>query len=85
MTAKRKRFIAGATCPACHSADTLAVWRVDNIDRVSCIKCSYSQRQDDEMIRTKRPDLKYIIDIFILNSVIDRFFTAKAYIRAVFD
>ncbi|WP_417903430.1 YheV family putative zinc ribbon protein [Candidatus Sodalis pierantonius] len=64
MTAKRKRFIAGATCPVCHSGDTLAVWREENSDRVGCVKCGYSQRQDDEMISAKRPDKEHIIGIF---------------------
>lgn len=64
MTAKRKRFIAGATCPVCHSGDTLAVWREEKSDRVGCVKCGYSQWQDDEMINAKKPDKEHIIGIF---------------------
>lgn len=64
MTAKRKRFIAGATCPVCHSSDTLAVWREESSDRGGCVKCGYSQRQDDEMISAKKPDKEHIIGIF---------------------
>ncbi|CAJ0998079.1 YheV family putative zinc ribbon protein [Sodalis praecaptivus] len=84
MTAKRKRFIAGATCPVCHSSDTLAVWREENSDRVGCVKCGYSQRQDDEMISAKNRTRNTLSVFFIRSNVIDRFFTAKAYIRAVF-
>ncbi|MDN6020147.1 MAG: YheV family putative metal-binding protein, partial [Enterobacterales bacterium] len=28
----KKRFIAGATCPACKAQDTLVVWRENNIE-----------------------------------------------------
>lgn len=28
----RKRFIAGAKCPACQAQDSMAMWRENNID-----------------------------------------------------
>ncbi len=64
MTAKRKRFIAGAVCPECHSADTLAVWRENNVESVSCVKCGFTQRQTDQPPADKRPDPEKIIGIF---------------------
>ena len=30
----RKRFIAGAKCPACQAQDSMAMWRENNIDIV---------------------------------------------------
>lgn len=39
----RKRFIAGAKCPACQAQDTMAMWRENNVDIVEWlsagIKC----------------------------------------------
>ena len=36
--AVRKRFIAGAKCPACQAQDSLAMWRENNVDVVLIIK-----------------------------------------------
>lgn len=33
----RKRFIAGAKCPACQAQDSMAMWRENNIDIVEQI------------------------------------------------
>ena len=36
--AVRKRFIAGAKCPACQAQDSLAMWRENNVeDRKSVV------------------------------------------------
>ncbi|WP_139244122.1 YheV family putative zinc ribbon protein, partial [Escherichia coli] len=37
----RKRFIAGAKCPACQAQDSMAMWRENNIDIVECAKCGH--------------------------------------------
>ena len=37
----RKRFIAGAKCPACQAQDSMAMWRENNIDIVECVKCGH--------------------------------------------
>ena len=29
----RKRFIAGAKCPACQAQDSMAMWRENNIEK----------------------------------------------------
>ncbi|PLL68753.1 hypothetical protein CWN05_20695, partial [Klebsiella pneumoniae] len=39
--AVRKRFIAGAKCPACQAQDSLAMWRENNVDVVECVKCGH--------------------------------------------
>ncbi|WJV53582.1 YheV family putative zinc ribbon protein [Pectobacteriaceae bacterium CE90] len=65
MATIRKRFIAGAVCPQCHSQDTLAVGREDETDVVICVKCGYHQRQSEESLKAiTRPDEKQIIGIF---------------------
>ncbi len=46
-TKKRKRFIAGATCPICKSVDTLMLFFENNIEQLACVKCDYSESQTD--------------------------------------
>ncbi len=41
----RKRFIAGATCPACQQTDTLAMWRENNVEVVACVRCAHQMRE----------------------------------------
>ena len=41
----RKRFIAGAKCPACQAQDSMAMWRENNIDIVECVKCGHQMRE----------------------------------------
>ncbi|WP_392439660.1 YheV family putative zinc ribbon protein [Edwardsiella piscicida] len=43
----KKRFIAGARCPACHAMDTLALWQVNEHEheheheQVQCVRCGH--------------------------------------------
>lgn len=41
MTQTRKRFIAGAECPACHAQDTLMLTIVGDNETVSCVQCGH--------------------------------------------
>lgn len=41
MTQARKRFIAGAECPACHAQDTLLLSIQGEQETVSCVKCGH--------------------------------------------
>lgn len=41
MTQTRKRFIAGAECPACHAQDTLMLTIDGNDEKVSCVQCGH--------------------------------------------
>lgn len=47
----RKRFIAGAKCPACQAQDTMAMWRENNVDIVECVKCGHQMREADKDVR----------------------------------
>ncbi|GKW11359.1 MULTISPECIES: YheV family putative zinc ribbon protein [Pectobacterium] len=60
----RKRFIAGAVCPACQAQDTLAVGREDDVEVVVCVKCGYRKSQADEPATTPDPQASDIIGIF---------------------
>jgi uncharacterized metal-binding protein (TIGR02443 family) len=43
----KKRFIAGATCPACQAMDTLCVYHENNIEHVTCVACDYHAQQGE--------------------------------------
>lgn len=47
MTAK-KRFIAGATCPACHRVDTIFTLRDEDQQSRHCVKCDFSEQFSEE-------------------------------------
>lgn len=44
----RKRFIAGAICPACQALDSLVMWRENKVDFVECVKCKHQMSKSDE-------------------------------------
>jgi uncharacterized metal-binding protein (TIGR02443 family) len=41
-TTTKKRFIAGAVCPACSEPDKLMMWSVDDVPHRQCVACGYS-------------------------------------------
>lgn len=42
----RKRFIAGAVCPACSEMDKLRMWNEDGVPHRECVACGYSDTLD---------------------------------------
>ncbi len=38
----KKRFIAGAVCPACSEPDKLMMWNEDSVPHRECVHCGYS-------------------------------------------
>jgi len=38
----KKRFIAGAVCPACSEPDKLMMWSEDDVPHRECVHCGYS-------------------------------------------
>ncbi|KTB69875.1 YheV family putative zinc ribbon protein [Pseudomonas syringae] len=38
----KKRFIAGAVCPACSEPDKLMMWSEDDVPHRECVGCGYS-------------------------------------------
>ncbi|WP_228517654.1 YheV family putative zinc ribbon protein [Aliidiomarina indica] len=47
MTRTRKRFIAGAVCPACKAEDSLMVYMEEDKEHVRCVECDYHMSEDD--------------------------------------
>ncbi|WP_462380216.1 YheV family putative zinc ribbon protein [Pseudomonas sp. Marseille-QA0892] len=42
----KKRFIAGAVCPACSAQDTIKMWNVDGVPHRECVACGYADTLD---------------------------------------
>lgn len=40
----KKRFIAGAICPACKAQDTVKMYRIDDTDYRECVACDFSDK-----------------------------------------
>lgn len=38
----KKRFIAGAVCPACSEMDKLMMWNENEVPHRECVACGYS-------------------------------------------
>ncbi len=38
----KKRFIAGAVCPACSEPDKLMMWSIDDVPHRECVACGYA-------------------------------------------
>lgn len=47
MAEPRKRFIAGATCPACGGLDVVQWWRDAGAEWMQCIRCDHLRQQPD--------------------------------------
>jgi hypothetical protein len=42
MSEAKKRFIAGAVCPACSAMDTIKMWDEDGTPHRECVSCGYA-------------------------------------------
>lgn len=51
----KKRFIAGAKCPACGAADRVVLMTSADAEWIECIECDHSERRPTEVV-TKDPD-----------------------------
>lgn len=58
-----KRFIAGATCPSCHTQDTL-YWSKDTKgDYVACTRCQHYQSMSELNQTDSKPTKGEVIQI----------------------
>ena len=44
----KKRFIAGAVCPACSEPDKLMMWNENDVPHRECVGCGYSDTLNDQ-------------------------------------
>ncbi|PAU86804.1 DNA-binding protein [Pseudomonas sp. WN033] len=46
MSGVKKRFIAGAVCPACSQMDTIRMFEEDGVPHRECVNCGYADTLD---------------------------------------
>lgn len=63
-TRKKKRFIAGATCPSCKSMDTLMLYMENNVEKVDCIQCGHQMSQPETQIEQAAREHETVIGVF---------------------
>ncbi|MCW8109027.1 YheV family putative metal-binding protein [Alteromonas ponticola] len=63
-TKKRKRFIAGATCPQCKAADTVMLYMEHNVEKLECVACGYSESQTEENVQHAAKSKHSVIGVF---------------------
>ncbi|MGV8919596.1 MAG: YheV family putative zinc ribbon protein [Pseudomonas sp.] len=44
----KKRFIAGAVCPACSEPDKLMMWNENDVPHRECVSCGYSDTLNEQ-------------------------------------
>ncbi len=44
----KKRFIAGAVCPACSELDKIQMWDVDGVPHRECVACGYADTLNEQ-------------------------------------
>lgn len=48
MSTIKKRFIAGAVCPACSEGDKIQMWDVDGVPHRECVACGYADTLNEQ-------------------------------------
>lgn len=64
MGRKRLRFIAGATCPKCKAMDTIMLYFENNVEKIKCVQCDYSESQADKNIQQASRKSENVIGVF---------------------
>ena len=54
MSDVKKRFIAGAVCPACEAQDTIKMWEVDGVPHRECVACGYADTLNEQGLSVPR-------------------------------
>lgn len=64
MTAKRKRFIAGAVCPSCQKQDTIFVFKENGVEKSECISCGFQMTQPEDEVQQQLRQDEAVIGVF---------------------
>ncbi|GGW68477.1 YheV family putative zinc ribbon protein [Alishewanella tabrizica] len=61
---KKKRFIAGASCPECKTTDTMSLFFENNIEKVECVSCGYQMSQPEPQVVQSTRSKEMVIGVF---------------------
>ncbi len=60
---RKKRFIAGASCPECQAMDSIMLFAENGVEVMECVECGHQQRQADAPAQ-KQAGAGQIIGVF---------------------
>lgn len=60
----KRRFIAGATCPSCKAKDTIMLFFENNVEKIECVQCGYTDTQTNEPVAAVTRDKESVIGVF---------------------
>ena len=60
----KKRFIAGAKCPSCNNIDTLMLYFENNVEKLACVSCDYTETQTNQEVSKASKQNSGIIGVF---------------------
>ncbi|HBN89884.1 MAG: DNA-binding protein [Alteromonadaceae bacterium] len=63
-TRKKKRFIAGASCPKCKVTDTMMLFLENNVEKVECVACGHQMVQPEAQIAKASRAAEQVIGVF---------------------
>ena len=63
-TRKKKRFIAGASCPKCKAVDTMSLFLEHNVEKVECVQCHYQMAQPESQVERMAREAETVIGVF---------------------
>ncbi len=61
---QRRRFIAGATCPKCQAQDTIMLFFENNVEKLACTQCDYTESQADSSVTSASREKENVIGVF---------------------
>ncbi len=61
---KKKRFIAGASCPECKAVDTMMLFIEHNVEKVECVQCGYQMVQPEAQVEKAARPTETVIGVF---------------------
>ena len=61
---QRRRFIAGATCPKCQAKDTIMLYFENNVEKIACVECDYTETQAEENVQSVTRENEGVIGVF---------------------
>ncbi|MEO9944775.1 MAG: YheV family putative zinc ribbon protein [Paraglaciecola sp.] len=60
----KKRFVAGATCPKCRALDTIMLYFENNVEKLECVQCGYSESQTEKSVTQATRTSESVIGVF---------------------
>ncbi|MCS3459787.1 YheV family putative zinc ribbon protein [Aeromonas rivuli] len=63
-TRRKKRFIAGAKCPACGKIDTMMLYMEHGVEKVTCVECGDTQVQTQAAVTEAGRQAEQVIGVF---------------------